>query len=65
MGKISRRVGQSRPHSTLSLEDSLRLVKDTARAKFDETVEMAIRLEWIRDRRIKIFAAREFAARHG
>src|SRR6266536_1842651 len=26
------------------LEDSLRLVKDTARAKFDETVEMAIRL---------------------
>jgi large subunit ribosomal protein L1 len=26
------------------LEDSLRLVKETARAKFDETVEMAIRL---------------------
>jgi large subunit ribosomal protein L1 len=26
------------------LEDSMRLVKDTARAKFDETVEMAIRL---------------------
>src|SRR5512139_83225 len=26
------------------LEDGLRLVKDTARAKFDETVEMAIRL---------------------
>ena len=26
------------------LEDSLRLAKDTARAKFDETVEMAIRL---------------------
>src|SRR3990172_8541154 len=26
------------------LEDSLRLVKDTARAKFDKTVEMAIRL---------------------
>jgi large subunit ribosomal protein L1 len=26
------------------LEDSLRLVKDTARAKFDETVELAIRL---------------------
>ncbi|MGE5303877.1 MAG: 50S ribosomal protein L1 [Alphaproteobacteria bacterium] len=26
------------------LEDSLRLVRDTARAKFDETVEMAIRL---------------------
>jgi len=27
-----------------ALEQSLRLVKDTARAKFDETVEMAIRL---------------------
>ena len=26
------------------LEDSLRLVKETARAKFDETVEMAVRL---------------------
>ena len=26
------------------LEDSLRLLKETARAKFDETVEMAIRL---------------------
>src|SRR5918992_3165416 len=26
------------------LEDSLRLAKETARAKFDETVEMAIRL---------------------
>ena len=27
-----------------ALEDSLRLVKETARAKFDETVELAIRL---------------------
>jgi len=27
-----------------ALEDSLRLVKETARAKFDETVEMAVRL---------------------
>jgi len=26
------------------LEDTLRLVKETARAKFDETVEMAVRL---------------------
>ena len=26
------------------LEDGLRLVKETARAKFDETVEMAVRL---------------------
>ena len=30
------------------LEDSLRLAKETARAKFDETVEMAIRLRPIR-----------------
>ena len=27
-----------------ALEESLRLAKETARAKFDETVEMAIRL---------------------
>jgi hypothetical protein len=38
------------------LEDSLRLVKDTARA-VRRNREMAIRLEWIRGRRIKMFAA--------
>ena len=40
------------------LEDSLRLVKETARAKFDETVELAIRWVWIHVRPIKMSAAR-------
>jgi large subunit ribosomal protein L1 len=45
MGKSYRKVFEKVDRSQrYQLEDSLKLVKETARAKFDETVDMAIRL---------------------
>ncbi len=45
MGKSYRKVFEKVDRSQrYALEDSLKLVKETARAKFDETVDLAIRL---------------------